>query len=301
MANEWRKAIPEKRDRLQSRVLVWVVGSSVLLFSLFLLVAAIATRHYRSELMALKALGVSLTFAGIVWALRAATPMAAVYGGSICFIVTVGTGRTNESLLRSGLAPLFLLFLLTFIASRAGRARKAALGLAENKRGRNAAQVLANLGMAGLIVVAAFLDFIDWAGRGVGLISFSAGVMPVLLLAALCEATADTVSSEIGAAFGGRPFLLTTFRRVEPGTDGAVSLLGTVAGIVAAALISGVGMWATHMERRESEIALAGGLAGLIFDSVLGATAERRGWLGNDLVNFSSTVFAVAVALLLAR
>ena len=36
--------------------------------------------------------------------------------------------------------------------------------------------------------------------------------------------------------------------------------------------------------------------AGLVFDSVLGATVERKGWLGNDLVNFASTVFAAAVA-----
>jgi len=40
----------------------------------------------------------------------------------------------------------------------------------------------------------------------------------------------------------------------------------------------------------------AAACAGLIFDSLLGATVERRGWLGNDLVNFSSTVFAAAVA-----
>ena len=38
------------------------------------------------------------------------------------------------------------------------------------------------------------------------------------------------------------------------------------------------------------------GCAGLFFDSLLGATVERRGWLGNDLVNFASTVFAAVVA-----
>jgi uncharacterized membrane protein len=38
------------------------------------------------------------------------------------------------------------------------------------------------------------------------------------------------------------------------------------------------------------------GIGGLVFDSWLGATVERRGWLGNDLVNFSSTVFAAGVA-----
>jgi uncharacterized membrane protein len=35
----------------------------------------------------------------------------------------------------------------------------------------------------------------------------------------------------------------------------------------------------------------------LLFDSVLGATLERRGWLNNDAVNFLSTLSAAAFAL----
>jgi uncharacterized protein (TIGR00297 family) len=222
--------------------------------------------------------------------------MAAICGAMICYLVTVGTA-THWSLVKSGLSPLILLFLLTFVASRAGRAPKSKLGLAEGRRGRNAAQVIANLGTAGLVVIGAFFNLFDWAGRGGGLISFSAGAAPVLLMAPLCEATADTVSSEIGAAFGGWPFMLTTFHRVEPGTDGAISWLGTAAGVGAAGIVAGVGMWAMRMRFADATIALAGGIAGLVFDSLLGATVERKGWLGNDLVNFSSTVFAVLVAL----
>jgi uncharacterized membrane protein len=39
----------------------------------------------------------------------------------------------------------------------------------------------------------------------------------------------------------------------------------------------------------------------LFFDSLLGATAERKGWIGNDLVNFTSTAFAAGVAALVYR
>jgi uncharacterized membrane protein len=39
--------------------------------------------------------------------------------------------------------------------------------------------------------------------------------------------------------------------------------------------------------------------AGLFFDSLLGATVERKGWLGNDLVNFTSTAFAALLAALI--
>ena len=120
--------------------------------------------------------------------------------------------------------------------------------------------------------------------------------MRIALLGALAEATADTVSSEIGAAFGGRPYLLTTFRRVDSGTDGAVSLLGTVAGSVAAALVVAIGSWSLGLTLRDGSAAFTGGLAGLFFDSLLGATLERRGWLGNDWVNFLSTVVGGLVA-----
>jgi uncharacterized membrane protein len=56
-------------------------------------------------------------------------------------------------------------------------------------------------------------------------------------------------------------------------------------------------MWAMHLDPRATVIALGAGVVGLFFDSLLGATVERRGWLGNDLVNFSSTAFTAALAL----
>jgi uncharacterized protein (TIGR00297 family) len=124
-------------------------------------------------------------------------------------------------------------------------------------------------------------------------------VSAVLVLSALAEATADTVSSEIGQAFGGSPILLTTLRHVEPGTDGAISLRGTFAGIFAAAIVATAGRWSMHLSLRQSSIALVAGICGLFFDSLLGATLERRGYLGNDLVNFCSTAFSTALCLIL--
>ena len=126
-------------------------------------------------------------------------------------------------------------------------------------------------------------------------------VVKVMCVAALAEATADTVSSEIGQAFGGDPVLISELRRVEPGTDGAVTLLGTCAGVAAAAAIAVVGGWAIHLSLPAVLTALGAGICGLFFDSFLGATVERRGWVGNDLVNFTSTVFAAALAAVVYR
>jgi uncharacterized protein (TIGR00297 family) len=126
-------------------------------------------------------------------------------------------------------------------------------------------------------------------------------IFVVPTLSALAEAAADTVSSEIGQAFGGTPFMLTTLRRVPPGTDGAISLTGTLSGILAAAIIAATGAPALGMPFAECSVAFAAAIAGLFFDSLLGATVERRGWIGNDLVNFFSTTFAAGVALLTIR
>jgi len=295
---EWRRAIPWQRDRMQSRVLVGMVGLVLAVLSL--------GQMYRVYMLAVRfpalvasAVGISIVFALLVKALRAATTGGAVCGGMVCWLVTLWTGRYTETVLRSGLTPLILLFGLTFAATRMGRTKKARAGLAESRRGRSAAQVIANLSVAALcgpLFGMGLIGWSYWSGFGIaGTWIFA--TIKITCLAALVEATADTVSSEVGQAFGGRPLLITSLRRVAPGTDGAVTLLGSAAGIAAGALVAGAGMWAMHLDPRATVIALGAGVVGLFFDSLLGATVERRGWLGNDLVNFSSTAFTAALAL----
>jgi uncharacterized protein (TIGR00297 family) len=113
----------------------------------------------------------------------------------------------------------------------------------------------------------------------------------------LAEAAADTVSSEIGQVLGGRPRMITTLRLAEPGTDGAITLTGTLAGIAAALLVAGIGTWSLRGHILLFWVSAAGGVFGLLFDSLLGATIERRGWLNNDAVNFLSTASAAGFAL----
>jgi uncharacterized protein (TIGR00297 family) len=116
-------------------------------------------------------------------------------------------------------------------------------------------------------------------------------------IAALAEATADTVSSEVGQAIGGRTWMVTTLRPVAAGEDGGVSVAGTLSGILAAAIVVAAGSL-HHALWPEKVLVLFAACSGLMFDSLLGATAERRGWMGNDLVNFSSTLFAALMPLI---
>jgi uncharacterized membrane protein len=73
-------------------------------------------------------------------------------------------------------------------------------------------------------------------------------------------------------------------------------LLGPGAGCVGAGLVVAVGVWSMGLTVREGLAGFAGGVVGLLFDSLLGATVERRGWVGNDWVNFLSTVVGGVVA-----
>jgi uncharacterized protein (TIGR00297 family) len=302
----WRKAIPEGRDRLQSRVLVAVVGIllaletiAVLRQPFFIWGEMNVREHMLAEIVA-----ISVAFAVLVRSLRAATVAGALVGGMISFLLVRGTVSSQYTILRSGLAPLALLFVLTFLATRAGRRVKARAGLAEKRHGRSSAQVIANLSIAGLAVSALGFDLVIGGGGCCGAGYYKLWVRPAMMLmclAVLVEVTADTGSSEIGQAFGGRPVMLLTLKRVNPGADGAVTLLGSLAGIGGGALVAVVGMWALRLTPSQAAIALFAGICGLFFDSFLGATVERRGWLGNDLVNFTSTLVAAALAAVVYR
>ena len=245
-------------------------------------------------------LGLSLLFGLAVLQLGATTPGGAFAGAAITasLMLSTATFTPGESLAyapwHSALMPVLAVFVLADISTRLGREQKLRLGTAERRQGRSAAQVAANLGVAGLAcegVVQSWLAGSLWFAH----------IAPALLLAvglaALAEAAADTVSSEIGQVLCGQPRMITTLRRVEPGTDGAMSLIGTLAGVASAGIVAAVGAWALGGGVAMFWISCAGGVFGLFFDSLLGATLERRDWLNNDAVNFLSTASAAAFAL----
>jgi uncharacterized protein (TIGR00297 family) len=271
----WGKAIPEGRDRVQSHVLVWAVVP--------MLVAGAAYSPLRAA-----ALGFSLRplllpflfscgFAALVWTLRSATLSAAGVGLLICMILAqppmIWTEFSPLPVNHPAIPALITLFVLTFAATRYGRTRKERRGVAEARSGRRASQIVANLGVATLCA--------------------TAGWYPGCI-AALAEAAADTVSSEIGQAIGGPAWLITTFRRVPAGKDGGMSVAGTVAGVVAAGLVVAAGAL-HHALWPDKALVFSAACAGLLFDSFLGATVEEWGWMGNDLVNFASTLFAAVL------
>jgi uncharacterized protein (TIGR00297 family) len=222
----------------------------------------------------------TLLFAALARWVRGVTNGGALAGAVCCFILYVGAGP-------GAFAALVTVFALAWITTRLGYQRKQKLGIAERREGRNAFQVFANLGAA---TVCGAIFAIDHGAHGHGNLVFL-----LAMSAALSEAAADTVSSEVGQALDDKTRLITDWKPVAAGTNGAVSLIGTLAGIAAAAIVSSVCLLGGLVPVRWLAFSVGAAVAGMIVDSFLGATLERRGFLNNDSVNFLSTlVSAVA-------
>jgi len=111
-------------------------------------------------------------------------------------------------------------------------------------------------------------------------------------------ATADTVSSELGNVYGSRFYNILSLKKDTRGLDGVISAEGTIAGIMGSALIAMVYTFFEGLDTTFAVIVVAG-TAGNLFDSILGASAERKHLIGNNAVNFLNTAFGALVALLL--
>jgi uncharacterized protein (TIGR00297 family) len=261
-----RNALQESRSRRISDVLA--LGFAVVIL------AAFEWLHHAefppSGQRFLTALAITAGFAVLAWFAGGVNFSGALAGSAVAFIMAVRDLRMFLALL--------IVFAVTLVATRVGHARKQQLRTAEPAGGRTAAQAMANLGIAALVVAI--------AGAG----------WPVLALAALAEAAADTSSSEMGMAFPGKTLLVTNFKAVPAGTDGGISLFGTVAALAGAASVAVAAAATGLVGVSQMATIILAGFFGTVIDSLLGAVFERRGWLDNDLVNLISTAAAAGMA-----
>jgi uncharacterized protein (TIGR00297 family) len=226
----------------------------------------------------LAALVVTALFAALAYALGMVSRDGAL-GGFV-----VGTA-IYYCLGPQGFAVLALFVIGGSLLTRLGYGRKRRAGTAEAGGGRRGAKnALANASVAVACALLAALTSLD--------------VFATAFVASLGAAFADTAESEVGQLYGRAPRLISTFRRVPPGTDGAVSLPGTLAGLAAATLTAALGLALGLVEGPAPMLLVAlVAFLGTVADSLVGALAPR---LGNELTNVLCTLVATVLALWLA-
>ena len=125
---------------------------------------------------------------------------------------------------------------------------------------------------------------------------WTATATAVWFVTGIAAGASDTVASEIGKALGGTPRTFPTFRQARPGTPGAVSLIGTAAGAVAAALIALPGAAVWLIPWNALPLIVIACAVGAFVESALSTAFEARGILDNNALNFLNTAVAAAAA-----
>jgi uncharacterized protein (TIGR00297 family) len=224
----------------------------------------------------LNALLVTGAFAALAYALGIVSRSGALVG------LLVGT-TIYASLGPRGFAVLALFVIGGSLLTRLGYGSKARTGTAQEYGGRRSAHnALANCAVATFCAILAAVT----------------GSEPFIgaFVASLGAAFADTAESEIGQLFSRRPRFITTLQKVPPGTDGAVSFPGTLAGAGAAVLMALLGLSLGMLETPGLAFLVAiAAFLGTVADSLIGALSPRA---GNELTNVACTLVAALLALI---
>jgi len=219
---------------------------------------------------------------GAYWA-KAADSDAVLSETIVCLLVILFGGLTWFML-------LLAFYLLGGGFTRYGYAHKAKLGIAQSHGGvRGYKNVYSN----SLVPLAMAVCF------GIYRNEIYSDIFIYAFIASDATAAGDTLASEIGETSRSKPRMITTLKETEPGVDGGVTPLGEAASLAGALIIGLLAMVTGMTGAFGIAVGVIGGLLGTNFDSLLGATLQRRGILSNNGVNLVATGFGALVGAVL--
>lgn len=193
-----------------------------------------------------------------------------------------------------GYAVVMFYFLVGSGITRVGMVEKEAAGIAEKRGGARGPENVWGSALTGTLCALGVLGA-EYAGE--------ARLIPLLVLgyvASLSTKLSDTCASEIGKAYGKSTFLITTLKPVPRGTEGAVSLEGTIAGIGGSIALSLLALGLGMINFWGLICAVIAAFVATNIESVIGATVQTKfTWLTNEVVNFINTLIGAIVAMIL--
>jgi uncharacterized protein (TIGR00297 family) len=240
----------------------------------------------------LVAVGLNAVLLGIVWLVpkKLLTP-AGILNAWLLGVLIWGTLGWR------GYTVVCAYFIVGSAVTRIGMEQKEAEGIAEKRSGaRGPENVWGSAFTAALCAL------------GIGIINlqatseiFLSSLLTLGYVASFCTKLSDTCASEVGKAYGKRTFLITTLQPVPRGTEGAVSLEGTLAGIFASVLLAMLGWGVGLIDVWGILWCILAAFIATNLESVIGATLQSRWqWLTNELVNVINTLIGAATAMLFA-
>tara|TARA_B100000212_G_scaffold298006_1_gene242006 strand:- start:155 stop:805 length:651 start_codon:yes stop_codon:yes gene_type:complete len=187
-----------------------------------------------------------------------------------------------------GWISVVLYLLLGSLVTKIGFKYKEKLGIAEKREGRRGPENVMGSASTGLFFASLInLDLTN----------------PILLklgfAASFAAKLADTFGSEIGKRYGKNTFLITTFKKVRRGTEGAISLEGTIASLFGSFLMSFIMFILGFISIEKGFFIVSfSGFTATIFESFIGAIFQDKFNLSNETVNAIQTSFSAALAIL---
>jgi len=240
----------------------------------------------------LVAVGLNTVLLGVAWIApkKLLTPAGLLHGWLLGVLIWGSLGW------RGYLVVLFY-FLVGSAATRIGLAQKEAEGIAEKRSGARGPENVWGSALTGTLCALGTLVVPAFDGE-------TELITSLLLLgyvASFSTKLSDTCASEVGKAYGKRTFLITTLQSVARGTEGAVSLEGTLAGVVASAAIALVGWGVGLIDLLGVVWCITAAFIATNIESLMGATLQAKvSWLTNEVVNFLNTLIGAIAAVLLA-
>jgi len=226
--------------------------------------------------------------------------IAGFYAKSVSSSGAVGGWFLGAIILFGAGWPMYVALLAFFVigtaATKLGYQRKAKAGLAQEGGGRRGfSHAFSNAGVAAICAIA-----VSRASRMDFLWQEPMTIAYLMGIASLATAAADTTASEIGQLIGRRAFLPLTLKRVPVGTEGAISIEGTLAGAIAGTLVAVAGVlafrqqfaWPAGPTVGATEIAAVAVCAflGSYLESLLGSWNRKRiDPIPNGVLNFFNT------------
>lgn len=186
-------------------------------------------------------------------------------------------------------------FLVGSAVTRIGLAEKESRGIAEKRSGARGPENVWGSALVGALCALGILLLPSEPGSNPWI-----GLLQLGYVASFSTKLADTCESEIGKAYGQRTFLITTLQPVERGTEGAVSLEGTLAGMVGAGAIACLGTIIGLISIPAVLVCVLAAFIATNIESWIGATLQGKFvWLTNEMVNIINTAIGAIVAIVL--